>query len=81
MNICYKTHFYHSPKGGVWYCNQYPGARCDVWSSLYQYSFYQNPSWTSAMAPAGEIHKYIKVIMVGCDNFHVYNKARNSRNF
>ena len=51
-----------------------------MWSSLYQYSFYQNPSWTSAMAPAGEIHKYIKVIMVGCDNFHVY-KARNSRNF
>ena len=54
QNVCFT-------KGGVWYCNQYPGARCDIWSALYQYSFYQNPNWTSAMAPAAEIHKYIKV--------------------
>ena len=32
-----------------------------MWSALYQYSFYQNPGWSSAMAPAPEIHKYLKV--------------------
>ena len=61
QNDCYT-------KGGVWYCNQYPGARCDIWSALYQYSFYQNPNWTSAMAPAAEIHKYIKV---SASSFHM----------
>ena len=70
-------------KGGVWYCNQYPGARCDIWSALYQYSFYQNPNWTSAMAPAAEIHKYIKVCAsrfhMSCEKFETCDRRMRLR--
>jgi cation diffusion facilitator CzcD-associated flavoprotein CzcO len=32
--------------GGTWNDNRYPGSCCDVWSSLYSYSFEQKPDWT-----------------------------------
>ena len=32
--------------GGTWHHNTYPGAACDVWTSLYQFSFFQNPTWS-----------------------------------
>src|ERR671918_703847 len=49
--------------GGTWYWNRYPGARCDVESLDYSYSFseelQQEWSWTERYASQPEILKYI----------------------
>lgn len=48
--------------GGTWYWNQYPGARCDVPSVEYSYSFSreleQEWDWTEVMAAQPEIREY-----------------------
>jgi cyclohexanone monooxygenase len=49
--------------GGTWYFNRYPGARCDVESMEYSYSFdpalEQEWQWTERYATQSEILKYI----------------------
>jgi len=45
--------------GGTWHHNSYPGAACDVWTTLYQFSFFQNPNWSRFVAPAKEIQEYL----------------------
>jgi cation diffusion facilitator CzcD-associated flavoprotein CzcO len=49
--------------GGTWYFNRYPGARCDVESVDYCYSFsdelQQEWSWTEKYATQAEIRLYI----------------------
>ena len=49
--------------GGVWYWNRYPGARCDVESLQYSYSFSheleQEWVWTERYAAQAEILRYI----------------------
>src|SRR6266478_7811079 len=48
--------------GGTWYWNRYPGARCDVESMQYSYSFsdelQQAWDWSERYAPQPEILKY-----------------------
>jgi len=48
--------------GGTWYWNRYPGARCDVPSMEYSYSFsdklQQDWDWTEVMAAQPEILRY-----------------------
>jgi len=50
--------------GGTWYWNQYPGARCDVESVDYSYSF--DPQlqaewrWTENYSGHSEIHAYLR---------------------
>ena len=48
--------------GGTWYWNRYPGARCDVESLQYSYSFSeeldQEWDWTEKYAPQPEILSY-----------------------
>jgi len=48
--------------GGTWYWNRYPGARCDVESMQYSYSFseelQQQWDWNERYAPQPEILKY-----------------------
>ena len=48
--------------GGTWYWNRYPGARCDVESLQYSYSFSeeldQEWEWTEKYAPQPEILDY-----------------------
>ncbi len=48
--------------GGTWYWNRYPGARCDVESMQYSYSFSeeldQEWSWSEKYAPQPEILAY-----------------------
>src|SRR6202049_1943846 len=48
--------------GGTWYWNSYPGARCDVESMQYSYSFsdelQQEWNWSERYAPQPEILKY-----------------------
>ena len=50
--------------GGVWYWNRYPGARCDVESLQYSYSFDQELEqewqWTERYATQPEILRYIR---------------------
>ncbi len=51
-----------SDVGGTWYWNRYPGARCDVPSMEYSYSFskelQQEWDWTEVMAAQPEILTY-----------------------
>jgi cyclohexanone monooxygenase len=48
--------------GGTWYWNRYPGARCDIESMQYSYSFsdelQQEWDWSERYAPQPEILKY-----------------------
>jgi cyclohexanone monooxygenase len=48
--------------GGTWYWNRYPGARCDVESFQYSYSFdpdlQQEWDWSERYAPQPEILRY-----------------------
>jgi cyclohexanone monooxygenase len=48
--------------GGTWYWNRYPGARCDVESMQYSFSFsnelQQEWEWSERYAPQPEILKY-----------------------
>lgn len=50
--------------GGTWYWNRYPGARCDIESMQYSYSFSedldQEWDWTEKYAPQPEILSYAK---------------------
>ena len=50
--------------GGTWYLNRYPGARCDVESLQYSYSFsdplQQEWRWTERYAGQAEILAYIR---------------------
>jgi len=49
--------------GGTWYWNRYPGARCDVESMEYSYSFseelQQEWEWTERYATQPEILRYL----------------------
>ncbi|MBC2640707.1 MULTISPECIES: NAD(P)/FAD-dependent oxidoreductase [unclassified Rhodococcus (in: high G+C Gram-positive bacteria)] len=49
--------------GGTWFWNTYPGARCDVESIYYSYSFdealQQEWTWSQRFAPQAEILSYI----------------------
>ena len=53
--------------GGVWYWNRYPGARCDVESFDYSFSFdsdlEQEWHWTEKFAPQAEILAYINHVV------------------
>jgi cyclohexanone monooxygenase len=52
--------------GGTWYWNRYPGARCDVESMQYSYSFsdelQQEWNWSERYAPQPEILKYANYV-------------------
>src|SRR5690606_38505329 len=52
--------------GGTWFWNRYPGARCDVESLDYSYSFseelQQEWNWTERYAPQSEIIRYINYV-------------------
>lgn len=49
--------------GGTWYWNRYPGARCDVESVEYSYSFSEELEsewrWSERYAPQAEILRYL----------------------
>ncbi|KAJ4252917.1 hypothetical protein NW762_010823 [Fusarium torreyae] len=45
--------------GGTWYENRYPGCKCDVPSHNYQFSWRQNPRWSSFFSSAPEIQAYL----------------------
>lgn len=57
--------------GGVWHWNRYPGARCDVESLQYSYSFSkeleQHWEWTEKYAAQPEILRYIQHVATRFD--------------
>ena len=65
--------------GGTWYWNRYPGARCDVESMDYSYSFsdelQQDWHWTERYAAQPEILKYINHV---ADRFDLRRDVRLS---
>src|SRR6266446_1924502 len=46
--------------GGTWRDNTYPGAACDVPSSLYCFSFEQKTDWSRKWSPQEEIRDYME---------------------
>lgn len=46
--------------GGTWRHNTYPGAECDIASSLYSYSFAPNPGWDFKWSKQPQILGYIE---------------------
>jgi cation diffusion facilitator CzcD-associated flavoprotein CzcO len=49
-----------SAPGGVWRANHYPGARCDVPSIIYQYSYDLRPDWSRRFGNHAEICEYLE---------------------
>ncbi len=53
--------------GGTWFWNRYPGARCDVESIDYSYSFsaelQQEWTWSERFAPQAEILAYVNEVV------------------
>ncbi|AZG45617.1 flavin-containing monooxygenase [Gordonia insulae] len=48
--------------GGVWRDNDYPGAACDVPTSLYSLSFADNPDWSHTYGRQHEIRRYLESV-------------------
>ena len=52
--------------GGTWFWNRYPGARCDLESIEYSYSFsdeiQQEWNWTEFMSAQSEIEAYLNFV-------------------
>ncbi|MGW6728025.1 flavin-containing monooxygenase [Nocardia sp. NPDC055029] len=46
--------------GGVWRDNRYPGAACDVPSSIYSYSYALKPDWSAVFGKQDEIRTYLE---------------------
>lgn len=65
--------------GGTWYWNRYPGARCDVTSVEYSFSFdkqlEQEWNWSELMAPQPEIERYMNHV---ADRFDLRRDIRFS---
>ena len=66
--------------GGTWYWNRYPGARCDVESHQYSFSFSprldQEWTWTERFAPQAEILAYVSHV---ADRFDLRRDIRFGR--
>src|SRR5262245_2628565 len=62
LNMSARVFEQGSGVGGTWYWNRYPGARCDVESMQYSYSFseelQQEWDWSERYAPQSEILAY-----------------------
>ncbi|CAK7221647.1 hypothetical protein SEUCBS140593_004636 [Sporothrix eucalyptigena] len=59
-NLSLKIYDKNDDVGGVWYENKYPGVTCDVPSHVFQYTFENNPHWTSFFSPGKEIQDYFR---------------------
>src|SRR5688572_27094398 len=65
--------------GGTWYWNRYPGARCDIQSIEYSYSFDESIQrewvWTENMPPQSEVEAYLNFV---CDRLDLRRDIRFS---
>lgn len=69
--------------GGVWWDNRYPGAACDVPSSLYSFSFEPNFNWSRTHGTHDEIRRYLEycVRKYGLDSHLRFNTEIASATF
>ncbi len=61
--------------GGTWELNDYPEARVDITTFLYQYKFVKNYPWKSYFATRDELKDYIDHVV---DNFSIRNRIEIS---
>eukprot|EP00924_Labyrinthula_sp_SR-Ha-C_P005785 maker-scaffold_14-snap-gene-5.57-mRNA-1 protein AED:0.19 eAED:0.26 QI:0/0/0/0.5/1/1/2/0/565 len=59
-NIPYTLYEKESELGGTWVANTYPGVACDAPTSLYQFSFAKNKSWTAPIVSGQELKQYFQ---------------------
>jgi cation diffusion facilitator CzcD-associated flavoprotein CzcO len=62
-----------SEVGGVWQANSYPGAACDVPSTIYQFSFALKRNWTRRFGAQPEIRDYLRDVAI---EYGVRDKVR-----
>jgi cation diffusion facilitator CzcD-associated flavoprotein CzcO len=62
-----------SEVGGVWQANTYPGAACDVPSTIYQFSFALKKDWSRRFGSQAEIRDYLREVAV---EFGVRDRVR-----
>lgn len=55
--------------GGTWFCNNYPGAECDVESHLYSFSFFPNADWKQVYSKRTAIYNYLQSF---CAHYDLY---------
>ncbi|KAJ7192847.1 hypothetical protein GGX14DRAFT_25596 [Mycena pura] len=55
--VCYEK---NEDISGTWFENRYPGARCDVPSVVYQFTWAPSSEWTEYYSCSKEIHDYMK---------------------
>jgi cation diffusion facilitator CzcD-associated flavoprotein CzcO len=53
-----------SEVGGVWQANTYPGAACDVPSTIYQFSFALKEDWSRRFGSQAEIRDYLRAVSI-----------------
>jgi 4-hydroxyacetophenone monooxygenase len=59
LGIPYRIIDRQSDLGGTWHINDYPEARVDVSSQIYQYTFEKRYPWTEFFARAAETKRYL----------------------
>lgn len=60
LGIPYTVYERRNEVGGVWSINQYPDARVDTLSSIYEYNFEKNYPWSEYFARQPEVRGYIE---------------------
>ena len=65
--------------GGTWYWNRYPGARCDIPSMDYSYSFsdelQQEWEWSEKYASQPEILAYLEFVAKNSTSTRIFASA------
>lgn len=62
LGIPYQVLDRYAGVGGTWYLNDYPDARVDISTFLYQYKFEKNYPWKSYFATRDELREYLQYI-------------------
>lgn len=63
LGIPYRIVEKHEGVGGTWYINDYPQARVDIPSYMYQYRFVKNYPWRSYFATGAELKDYLATVI------------------
>lgn len=63
LGIAYRIVERQAGIGGTWFLNDYPGARVDITSFLYQFKFEKSYPWKSYFATQDELRDYVDYIV------------------
>lgn len=70
LGIAYRIIEKNPGIGGTWFINDYPQARVDVPSRMYQYRFIKNHPWKSYFATGEELKEYLAMVVRDFDLEH-----------